>query len=257
MVRTTDIVRVDRRSVHEGVGRDGSRARRRFGVRAGRARREKHQDRLCQPADRAARGLRRSRRLHHRSFSRRRKPAQVGSATFRSSRRQGQPVQPQPRRRGREGTDRRRRDQPDARRLDARDDQPGVHHLRDRGDALHLDRRAVAALVHRPAGQSRRSRPPGSRSTTPTTSSGASRTSSPSSPTCGTSSTPTRRSAALFPNDGDGNAWGDPKVGFPPVLEQARLHPHRSRPLPEPHRRLLAPRSTPSRRRTARSSPAW
>ena len=22
----------------------------------------------------------------------------------------------------------------------------------------------------------------------------------------------------LFPNDGDGNAWGDPKVGFPPVL---------------------------------------
>jgi branched-chain amino acid transport system substrate-binding protein len=24
----------------------------------------------------------------------------------------------------------------------------------------------------------------------------------------------------LFPNDGDGNAWGDPKVGFPPVLAQ-------------------------------------
>ncbi len=24
----------------------------------------------------------------------------------------------------------------------------------------------------------------------------------------------------LFPNDGDGNAWGDPNVGFPPVLEQ-------------------------------------
>ncbi len=24
----------------------------------------------------------------------------------------------------------------------------------------------------------------------------------------------------LFPNDGDGNAWGDPKVGFPPVLEK-------------------------------------
>ena len=22
----------------------------------------------------------------------------------------------------------------------------------------------------------------------------------------------------LFPNDGDGNAWGDPKIGFPPVL---------------------------------------
>ena len=24
----------------------------------------------------------------------------------------------------------------------------------------------------------------------------------------------------LFPNDGDGNAWGDPKLGFPPVLAQ-------------------------------------
>lgn len=23
---------------------------------------------------------------------------------------------------------------------------------------------------------------------------------------------------AIFPNDGDGNAWGDPNVGFPPVL---------------------------------------
>lgn len=26
--------------------------------------------------------------------------------------------------------------------------------------------------------------------------------------------------AGLFPNDGDGNAWGDKKVGFPPVLEK-------------------------------------
>ena len=24
----------------------------------------------------------------------------------------------------------------------------------------------------------------------------------------------------LFPNDGDGNAWGDPTVGFPPVLAE-------------------------------------
>jgi branched-chain amino acid transport system substrate-binding protein len=27
--------------------------------------------------------------------------------------------------------------------------------------------------------------------------------------------------AALWPNDGDGNAWGDPKQGFPPALEEA------------------------------------
>ena len=26
---------------------------------------------------------------------------------------------------------------------------------------------------------------------------------------------------ALFPNDGDGNAWGDAKLGFPPVLQEA------------------------------------
>ena len=26
---------------------------------------------------------------------------------------------------------------------------------------------------------------------------------------------------ALFPNDGDGNAWGDPKLGFPPALAKA------------------------------------
>ena len=45
----------------------------------------------------------------------------------------------------------------------------------------------------------------------------------------------------LFPNDGDGNAWGDPVVGFPPVLAEARLHAHRSRPLPEPHRRFFRP----------------
>ena len=26
--------------------------------------------------------------------------------------------------------------------------------------------------------------------------------------------------AGMFPNDGDGNAWGDPNVGFPPVLDE-------------------------------------
>ncbi|MDJ1008463.1 MAG: ABC transporter substrate-binding protein [Paracoccaceae bacterium] len=29
-----------------------------------------------------------------------------------------------------------------------------------------------------------------------------------------------RSVGALFPNDGDGNAWGDPNVGFPPVLDE-------------------------------------
>ena len=26
---------------------------------------------------------------------------------------------------------------------------------------------------------------------------------------------------AMWPNDGDGNAWGDPTLGFPPALEKA------------------------------------
>ena len=29
-----------------------------------------------------------------------------------------------------------------------------------------------------------------------------------------------KKVGALFPNDGDGNAWGDPNVGFPPVLNE-------------------------------------
>ena len=48
--------------------------------------------------------------------------------------------------------------------------------MRDRGGALHLHGGAVAALLHRPSGQSGRCRSPGSRSTTPITSSGGSRT---------------------------------------------------------------------------------
>ena len=34
----------------------------------------------------------------------------------------------------------------------------------------------------------------------------------------GTSSTTNKSVGGLFPNDGDGNAWGDKLVGFPPVL---------------------------------------
>ena len=41
---------------------------------------------------------------------------------------------------------------------------------------------------------------------------------------------------ALFPNDGDGNAWGECRL--PAGTRQARLQACRSRPLSEPHRRL-------------------
>ncbi len=61
----------------------------------------------------------------------------------------------------------------------------------------------------------------------------------------------------LFPNDGDGNAWGDPNVGVPPAFKAAGYNDHRSRPLPESHRRLLGADQRLQERRTPRSSPAW
>ena len=45
----------------------------------------------------------------------------------------------------------------------------------------------------------------------------------------------------LFPNDSDGNAWGDPKIGFPGPLDQGRLQARRSRPLPAAQQRLFLP----------------
>ena len=47
----------------------------------------------------------------------------------------------------------------------------------------------------------------------------------------------------LWPNDGDGKAWGDPERGLPAGLRGRRLHARRPGPLREPHRRTSAPRS--------------
>ena len=60
----------------------------------------------------------------------------------------------------------------------------------------------------------------------------------------------------LFPNDGDGNAWGDKVVGFPPVLDKLGYK------LADPGRyqdltTTSARRSPRSNRRTARSSRGW
>jgi branched-chain amino acid transport system substrate-binding protein len=60
----------------------------------------------------------------------------------------------------------------------------------------------------------------------------------------------------LFPNDGDGNAWGDPNVGFPPVLDElgyGLTDPGRYQNLTDDFR----PRSTPSSRAMSKSSPAF
>ena len=135
---------------------------------------------------------------------------------------QGQPVQSEPRRRSREGTDRPRQDRPDAGRLDAGDHQSGLDPMRDRGGGLRLHQGAVAALVHRPAGQS------GGRSA------GLEAVQLHLSLFLGTrrhhrglhqhvesGRRPTRSVGGLFPNDGDGNAWGDKQVGLPPALDKA------------------------------------
>ena len=47
-----------------------------------------------------------------------------------------------------------------------------------------------------------------------------------------------KKVGGLFPNDADGNAWGDPKLGLPDAACRSRLHAHRSGPLPAAQQRL-------------------
>ena len=53
---------------------------------------------------------------------------------------------------------------------------------------------------------------------------------------------------ALWPNDGDGNAWGDPELGFPPRARAGRLHAGRSRGATRTCTTISARRSRRSRR---------
>ena len=88
---------------------------------------------------------------------------------------------------------------------------------------MHLDGGAVAALVHRPAGQSGRSgiwKPFnyayhffwGLEDVIAVFTNMWAQLET------------NKKVGGLFPNDGDGNAWGDAKVGFPPVLEEEGLY---------------------------------
>ena len=61
---------------------------------------------------------------------------------------------------------------------------------------------------------------------------------------------------ALYPNDPDGAAWADKKLGFPPVLEKAGYKLINPGLLPRAERRLLEPHLGVQERRTPRSSPA-
>ena len=144
----------------QGRGRDRRGDCRHRRVRAGGACRHDLEARLCQPADRTARRVRRSRQFRDLEFPQHRaRRAQDRQRQLSGrGRRQGQPVQSQPRRRRCARTDRVEQDRPDAGGLDAGDHQPGRDHVRGRRDALHLDGRAVAALFHRPPAEPRQSR---------------------------------------------------------------------------------------------------
>ena len=242
----------------EILGRNGRRAVGWIEVAGDRAD-ARDQARLCQPADRAARRLRRGRQFHHRQFQGSDEGRHQDRQRDRAGRghRQGQPVQSEPRRRGRQGADRPGQDRPDAGRLDAGDDQPGLDPVRDRGGAVHLDRGAVAALVHRPAGQSRR-RAAGWKGFNYTYHFFWGLEDVIAVFTNMWSQVATNKSVGgLFPNDGDGNAWGDKDVGFPPVLDKGGYK------LTDPGRyQNLTDNFSAADRRVqdrpiARSSPAW
>ena len=191
------------RSARAGQRRAGERRRscRHRRLCAGGARRQDPEARLCQPADRAARGLRRGRQFRDLEFHQRhaRRPQDRQRQLPDRGRGQGQPVQSQSRRRRGARADRLQQDRPDAGRIDAGDHQSGVHHVRGRGDARASPPWRRGSPISSDASRTRAVRRRGSRSTPPSTSSGGSRTSSPCSPTCGGSSRPTNRSAACFP----------------------------------------------------------
>ena len=107
------------------------------------------------PADRAARALRGGRRVHAATVPRgdqgraqgRQRHAPDRGALAR------QPVQSEPRRRGRQGPDRPRQGRSHAGRQHAGDHQSGLHPGGDRRGRHRLLPGALAAVVHRPAGQ--------------------------------------------------------------------------------------------------------
>jgi hypothetical protein len=191
--------------------------------------------------DRPARRLCRGRRVHHH----RRPRGGLGRASSRAARtsfdrghRQGQPVEPEPRRRRGARADRRRRDRHHACGQHARDDEPGGDDLRDRGDPLHLQSSRRGSRGSSGVKATRPIRQAGRPSTTPTTSSGGSRTSSRSSPTCGTSSTRTARRRSLSQRC----RWqclGRSECRLPAAPGRDELQPHRPGPVREPAGRFL------------------
>ena len=204
-------------------------------VNSGQCPEQGHQDRSRQSAHRSARGLRRSRQFHHRSGARhpegrpedRRQdyPVQIISKDSQSTGSRAAEVASElilggqgrhtARRRQRPTPPTRSPTRPRSTRFPA--SPPSARGSRISSAARAIPRRAS----------------PG-----PITSSGGWRTSSRCSWRCGTARQPTRSVGGLFPNDADGNAWGDPKLGLPPALVYGRLQARRSWPLPALQQRL-------------------
>ena len=172
------------------------------------------QDRLRQPTDRPPRGVRRARRLHPRR-NEEALAGGIGSAArpTRSSSSSG--LRSNSNRAADATSELILKDKVEhrRRRLDARHHQPGGRPVRAERRALRDQRHAVAApssaaaAIRRPV------------SSGPTISSGASDVIGVFTSLWG--QLPTNKIVgALFPNDSDGNAWGDAKLGFPPVLAQ-------------------------------------
>ena len=183
--------------------------------------RRHHQDRLRQPEDRPAGRLRRGRRLHLRRRSTRASSDGIRSATrptrSRSSPRTAERTRTAAAEVAREAD---RRDGIDLMLVASTPEttNPVADQCEANGVPCISSRGAVAAVVLRPR---RHAGADASRSSGRTTSSGASRTSSRVFLDMWAQVDTNKMVGGLFPNDGDGNAWGDAELGFPPPLKAA------------------------------------
>ena len=143
--------------------------------------------------------------------------------------RQGQPVEPEPRGRSGVGTDPEGRGQPHAVACHARHHQPGGRSGRTERGALHHHQLPLAALFLRPRRRSRR----GLRLDLPLLLGPRGHHRQLHSRIWDQSGV-AKKVGGLFPNDADGNAWGDPKLGLPGPLAAAGftlIDPGRYQPL--------------------------
>ena len=177
-----------------------------------------HQDRPRQPEDRSARRLRRGRRFHPRAgprhSARRACRAADAPTRSRSSARTASRTATAPPRSPPSSSSATRSTSSSRRR---RPTPPIRSPIRPRSTRCPAS--PPIARGSRISSAARAIRPRASPG--PIISSGASRTSSARSSRCGIGAPTNKVVGGLFPNDADGNAWGDPQLGLPPALAKA------------------------------------